>query len=173
MKANLTGNGLVDALAVQIEKSIEYLYSPGGIEENRRKPDVYKNILPVKSKTRRDENEFFPHVLIQYIGEEIKEVISLEKNIASVYIVSAVAADEYREYGIEEVINCLTRIKNDLLEKGYVSKEEYKPGIHGPFKVVRNGMTLTIPQEQNDPKFHGYLKVDFEIPLVQQKREIF
>ena len=40
--ADMTGNGLVEALKAQIEKSIEFLYAPGGKEDDRDVPKVYK-----------------------------------------------------------------------------------------------------------------------------------
>lgn len=161
--ADMTGNGLVEALKAQIEKSIEFLYAPGGKEDDRDVPKVYKHMLPQKSKNRQEENEAYPYVLIQYIGEEIEGMA----NIGSVYIIVGIAADENRQDGIGEVINCLTRIRNDLLQTGYAEKQDYGIGKNGPFKLIRDGVSFTIPQEQFDPKFYGYIKARFMMPTVQ------
>lgn len=172
MKVDLTGNGLMQALRQQIEKSVNYLYSPGGTEENRRKPEVFENVLPRKTRGRANEAEHYPHVLLQYVGEEIKETERGAQNIATIYVIAGIAEDEDNKYAIHEVINCLTRIRNDLLKIGFIP--EFKdPHTLGVFELVRKGLQLVIPQEQADPKFYGYLKLEFILPMITQEQGAF
>ncbi|WP_062678890.1 hypothetical protein [Parageobacillus toebii] len=150
----MTSIGLIDALTEKIERWVTQYNLETTHQGVRRPPQVRQQFLPPKKRKEEQEIPDYPHVIIRYVEERIKN----GENRALIHIIAGTVCDDH-QIGFRDVLNVLTRIRNEML----------KQPIFGSFQLNEEGLSIQIPEEQYAPEWVGYIAAEYIIPKVQNE----
>jgi hypothetical protein len=154
MESRMTSVGLIDELTKKIDKWV-FLYSLETTHQGVRKPpQVRQQFLPPKKRKGAQEIPDYPHVIIRYLGERIKN----GTNRVKIHIIAGTVCDDH-EVGFKDVLSVLTRIRNEML----------KQPVFGAFQLEEEGLSIEIPEEQYAPEWVGYIAAEYITPKVQNE----
>jgi hypothetical protein len=155
MMANLmTSIGLMDVLTEKIEQWVAQYRLETTHQGVRKSPQVRQQFLPPKKRKEEEIIPDYPHVIIRYLGERIKD----GTNRAKIHIIAGTVCDDH-QVGFRDVLNVLTRIRNEML----------KQSTFGAFELEEEGLSIEIPEEQYAPEWVGYIAAEYIIPTVQNE----
>jgi hypothetical protein len=154
MDGLMTSVGLVDQLTERIKKWVSEFRLQTPHNSFLKAPNVYTQFINPKTRKEEEENPNFPHIIIRYIREEIRNGV----NYAEIHIIAG-TVDEDHENGFRDVLNVLTRIRNEML----------KQPIIGAFELNKEGLSIEIPEEQLETHWVGYINAKYSIPTVQNE----
>jgi glycosidase len=149
-----TSVGLVDQLTELIKKWVSEFRLKSPHNSLLKAPHIYTQFLPPKTRKEEEENPNFPHIIIRYVREEIRNGV----NYAEIRIIAG-TVDADNENGFRDVLNVLTRIRNEMLKQSPI----------GVFELQTEGLAIEIPEEQYEPHWVGYINAKYSMPTVQNE----
>lgn len=154
MSGLLTSIGLIDVLTEKIKQWIAEFNLETIHQEVRKPPQVRQQFLPPKQRKEEQEIPDFPYVIIRYVEERVKD----NKNRVRLHIIAGTVCNDH-ELGFRDVLNVLTRIRNEM----------QRNPVMGPFELDEEGLSIHIPEEQFAPEWVGYIAAEYIIPTVQDE----
>lgn len=152
MSQLMTSVGLIDTLTDMIKQWVSEYRLETSHRGERKAPQVRQQFLPPKK--REQEIPDYPHVIVRYIGERIKN----ETNRVQIHIIAGTVCDDH-DVGFRDVLNVLTRIRNEML----------KQKTFQAFELEEEGLAIEIPEEQLAPEWVGYIAAEYITPKVQSE----
>ncbi|QPA33430.1 hypothetical protein [Thermaerobacillus caldiproteolyticus] len=154
MSSLMTSIGLIDTLTEKIKQWVTQYRLETTHRGVRKPPQVRQQFLPPKKRKEEQEIPDYPHVIVRYVRERIKD----GTNLVQIHIIAGTVCDDH-EVGFRDVLNVLTRIKNEML----------KQPTFGAFQIEEEGLSIDIPEEQYAPEWVGYIVAEYIIPKVQNE----
>ncbi|MCL6456494.1 MAG: hypothetical protein K6T85_00665 [Gorillibacterium sp.] len=152
MSQLMTSVGLIDTLTDMIKRWVSEYRLETTHKGERKAPQVRQQFLPPKK--REQEIPDYPHVIVRYIGERIKN----DTNRVQIHIIAGTVCDDH-EVGFRDVLNVLTRIRNEMLKQ---------PSFKA-FQLEEEGLAIEILEEQYAPEWVGYIAAEYIAPKVQNE----
>jgi hypothetical protein len=150
----MTSIGLIDTLTEKIEQWVAQYRLETTHQGDRKPPQVWQQFLPPKKRKEEQEIPDYPHVIIRYVEERIKN----GTNRVLIHIIAGTVCDDH-QVGFRDVLNVLTRIRNEML----------KQPVFGSFQLEEEGLSIQIPEEQYAPEWVGYIAAEYSAPKVQNE----
>jgi hypothetical protein len=154
MESRMTSVGLIDTLTEKIEQWVAQYSLETTHQGVRKPPQVCQQFLPPKKRKEEQEIPDYPHVIIRYLGERIKN----GTNRVKIHIIAGTVCDDH-QVGFKDVLSVLTRIRNEML----------KQPVFGAFQLEEEGLSIEIPEEQYAPEWVGYIAAEYITPKVQNE----
>lgn len=154
MKKLMTSVGMMDGLEERLHEIISEFRLKANHGDQMKVPSIHFQYLPPKQQRSKEIlDPDFPHVIIRYLGEKRNK----EGQTTSSVRLIAGAYNEDHHTGIRDILNILTRIRNELNRSPFF----------GAFSIDVDSLEIEIPEEQYKPEWVGLLSVNIVIPTMQ------